>query len=168
MNIDKQISASSVAEVYEYNGFFWVIEKSFQIWPDKGGPTERVALAGHLPVNCPSDEMGRVCFDALLNFNSKGPSYKPWELAELRKLFCSWVGARGWTSFYKNSRYLWVTSNELDKIKITPVDNCNIFPYESGLDDSAVYVNRCDGVKVLGEGIFKAFKYATYHPDKKV
>lgn len=167
MNSVKHFPVGCITEVYEYKDYFWVIEKSFQVWPDEGGPTERVALAGSLPVPCTSKDIGDVCIKALLNFNSQKPPYKPWELTELRKLFCSWVGVKNWNSFYKNARYIWVIGDNLGKVEIIPVDNCNLFPYETGINDSAIYVDNGFDSEGLGSGIFKAFKYATNHPDRK-
>src|SRR5262249_37488243 len=95
--------ASECCIIYEYCNKYWIIEESCQLWPDDEGPTERVPLTGSLPQCYTSLEMGELTFQALDNFNSKKPKFRPWQLKELRKDLCSWVGAKGWPSFYKNT-----------------------------------------------------------------
>lgn len=160
------LRVGSITEIYEYRGFYWVIEKSYQAWPETDGPTERVALKGSLPVNCSASEIGKLCLDALESFNTQKPPYKPWELTELRKLFCSWVKARGWASFYKNTRYIWVVSAPLEAINIIPVDNCNTYQHESAIESSIIKVTGISDPEKIGDSIFTAFKYATYHLEK--
>ena len=130
------------------------------------GPTERVALTGSLPQSYTSLEIGALTFQALTNFNSKKPKFSPWQLKKLRKDLCSWVGARGWPSFYKNARYVWVARyRSSDVIRILPVDNCNIHPYESAL----VIIETTSGVdaREFGDLIRSAFVHATSHPERK-
>jgi len=158
--------ASECCTIYEFSSKYWIIEESCQRWPENEGPTERVALTGSLPQSYTSLEMGALTFQALSNFNSKKPKFSPWQLKGLRKDLCSWVGARGWPSFYKNARYVWVARyRSSDVIRIFPVDNCNIHPYESALDT----IETTSGIdaREFGDLIRSAFVHATSHPERK-
>ena len=162
------LNQSGFSEIYEFNNRYWVIQKSYQRWPDKEGPTERVALAGDLPINCSAGQIGELCISALNNFNQMKPQFSPWQLKELRQLFCSWVGAKGWSSFYKNSRYVWVKHDgKMHSIDIIPVDNCSTSPVESAIIGKVRSVSSDVEITKIGQAIFEAFKYATSHPERK-
>ena len=161
--------ASEVCTIYEYSDKYWIIEQSCQLWPAHEGPTERVALAGSLPQNCTSLEMGELTFQALDRFNSKQPKFRPWQLKELRKDLCSWVGARGWPSFYKNARYVWIARyRPSNVIRIWPVDNCNVHPIESALEKFTIETTADIDAQKFGGLIRSAFLHATSHPERKI
>ncbi|MEC5408441.1 hypothetical protein VOM14_23095 [Paraburkholderia sp. MPAMCS5] len=156
------------SEIYEYKNRYWVIQKSHQMWPKGGGPTERVALAGDLPCDCSDTEMGSLCISALDNFNSIKPPFSPWQTKELRQLFCSWVGAKGWASFYKNSRYIWIKYDKTTRyINVIPVDNCRISPVESAIEEKIESISWEAGTGKIGQAIFAAFRHSTSHPERK-
>lgn len=160
--------AKETATISEYGNQYWIVEESSQQWPDKDGPTEKVALTGSLPLECSASEMGKLGLVSLDNFNSKRPTFKPWELKELRRQICSWVGAKSWPSLYKNSRYVWVARDSSeDRLRIIPVDNCVVEPNESPLMDHVIELKCSVGPEELGAQIIKAFKYATPHPERK-
>ena len=153
--------------IYEYKDKYWIIEESCQKWPDKEGPTEKVALAGSLNLDCSSKDMGELSLSALQSFNSKKPSFSPWELKELRKQICSWVGARAWPSFYKNSRYVWVVRDSSENyVKVIPVDNCVVNPYESPVANFTTKIEGDVTSEILGKHILDAFGHATSHPER--
>jgi len=159
--------ASEVCTIYEYGNKYWIIEQSSQLWPDDEGATERVALTGSLPQCYTSLEMGELTFHALDNFNSKKPKFRPWQLKELRKDLCSWVGARGWPSFYKNARYVWIARyRPSNVIRIFPVDNCNIHPVESALEKVIIETTADIDAQKFGDLIRGAFLHATSHPER--
>ena len=131
-------------------------------------PTERVALTGSLPQGYTSLEMGELTFRALSNFNSKKPRFRPWQLKELRKDLCSWVGARGWPSFYKNARYIWIARYQpSNMIRIFSVDNCNTHPYESALREFTIEATAGIDAQKFGDLIRSASLHATSHPERK-
>ena len=157
-----------VCTIYEYGNKYWIIEESSQLWPDDKGPTERVALAGSLPQNCTSLEMGQLTFRALDNFNSQKPKFSSWQLKESRKDLCSWVGAKSWPSFYKNARYIWISRDRsLNIIRIIPVDNCNNYPHESPLEKFIVETTPEIEAQTFGDLIRNTFLHATSHPERK-
>ena len=159
---------TEVCTIYEYGNKYWVIEQSAQLWPKDEGPTERVALAGSLPQGYTSLEMGELAFHALDNFNSKKPKFRPWQLKELRKDLCSWVGAKSWPSFYKNARYIWIIRDRsLNSLRVLPVDNCNNQPIESPLERFTVETTADISAQEFGDLIRSAFLHATSHPERK-
>jgi len=151
--------ASASCIIYEYVNKYWIIEESRQLWPEDKGPTERVALTGSLLRCYKSLEMGELTFQALSNFNSKKPTFSPWQLKELRKDLCSWVGARGGPSFYKNARYVWVARyRPSNVIRIFPVDNCNTHPYESALKEFTIETSADIDAQKFGDLILLCHK----------
>lgn len=158
--------ASECCTIYEFASKYWIIEKSCQRWPEHEGPTENVALTGSLPQSYTLMEMGELTFQALSSFNSKKPQFSPWQLKELRHHLCTWVGARGWSSFYRNARYVWVARYRMSNvIRIWPVDNCNRHPYESPLD--VIETTAGIDARKFGDLIRSAFVHATSHPERK-
>ncbi|MDX5629984.1 MULTISPECIES: hypothetical protein [unclassified Brenneria] len=51
---------------------------------------------------------------------------------------------------------------------IIPVDNCNLFPYESGIESETINIDINADYKSIGNAILIAFKLATYHPENKL
>lgn len=161
--------AKETATIYEYGNQYWVIEESSQQWPDRDGPVEKVALAGSLPLDGAASEIGRLGLLALDKFNEKKPEFKPWEIKESRKQICTWVGAKGWPSFYKNARYVWLARESSEgRLRIIPVDNCTSGPSESAVMDRIIELKGGENPAELGASILEAFKYATSHPERKV
>ncbi len=160
------------ATIYEFRGQFFVIEESQQgkdLLPTTAHqrPGELRSLAGVLPVDGPPDLLGRVAKRALQNFDIEPPKHDPWELAAMRKQLVGWLGARGFATIVKNSRFVKLSQNvETGEITLYPSDNHQSNPWYGVRLDKALTLNsECDEV-ALGEAILAAFNLSTYHPDR--
>lgn len=155
--------------IYEYDGFYFIIQRSKQDKDAESSPSENVALAAKLRVNEVSDELlGEKSLQALHEFGKVEPVYKPWKLKELRKQLTSWTGARAFTSLHKNSRTVVVQQDfEKNHIEILPYDNCNIKSYESIMSEHVIILSMSVSNSDMGSAIKKAFSVTTYHPEYK-
>lgn len=155
--------------IYEYNEKYFIIQRSKQDNQQDESPSENVALAAVLPLNIDIKTLGKEALIAINKYNLIEPTYQPWELKELRKQFCGWVGARSYTGFIKNCRIVLVERDfDKSKINIIPFDNHNIKQWESMLDDNIISLSIEPNIEEIGSAIDKGFSISTYHPDRKI
>ncbi|MBI0520939.1 DUF1436 family protein, partial [Pectobacterium parmentieri] len=127
------------AIIYEYNDKYFIIQRSRQDKSQAESPSENVALAAVLLTNVDITTLGKEALTAIDNYDVVDPAYDPWELKELRKQFCGWVGARSYTGLIKNCRIALLYKNfDEEKIKVIPFDNHNIKAWESMMNDDII------------------------------
>lgn len=153
--------------IYEYKDNYYFIERGKQNSNAEISASENTALSSILPVGANAEEVGSAVLKALGNYDKTLPDYSPWQLKELRKQLCNWVGARGYPTLVKNSRLVLVVKDfEKDEIVVIPFDNNNINPWETMLEDKAQRLPVNSSENDIGKAIEKAFTIATYHPDR--
>jgi len=154
--------------IYEYRGDYYFIERSRQARDSEICASENTALTSKLPVSTDVGEIGNAVLKSLENYDKVPPAYSPWELKELRKQLCGWVGARSYTALVKNSRQVLVDKNyEKSKILVIPFDNHNIDSWETMLVRRAGRLDVTASAADVGKAVVKAFSIATYHPDRR-
>ncbi|AYH03377.1 contact-dependent growth inhibition system immunity protein [Pectobacterium parmentieri] len=156
------------AIIYEYNDKYFIIQRSRQDKSQAESPSENVALAAVLLTNVDITTLGKEALTAIDNYDVVDPAYDPWELKELRKQFCGWVGARSYTGLIKNCRIALLYKNfDEEKIKVIPFDNHNIKAWESMMNDDIIVLPIDATIDDIGAAIDKAFSISTYHPERK-
>ena len=158
---------NQAATIYQFNKKYWIVEKSRQAWPENEGPTEYIGVSYSADEDVPDDKLGKALIDALDNFNKTKPKYPVWEVDKTRKDLALSMGARGWPSFFKNTKILWI-SRTIDGIKMIPVDNCNIEGYESAIEELVVIIPNTSSNQEIGAAIKKTMALSTYHPKRKL
>lgn len=154
--------------IYEYDQYFSVIQRSPQDENINDAPSEDVALAGKFPINASPSEMGRTIMQAIDNYGQVRPKYAPWELKEIRKQLCNWVGAKSGPDLQRNSRIVLVQKNmHAQKIQIIPFDNFNLNKWETLLESKTTELPLGTSEEELGHSVIGAFSKATFHPDRK-
>ncbi|EMQ2088439.1 CdiI family contact-dependent growth inhibition immunity protein [Salmonella enterica subsp. enterica] len=155
--------------IYEYNEKYFIIQRSKQDKRQDESPSENVALAAVLPRDVDVKILGKETLIAIDRYDIIEPAYQPWELKELRKQFCGWIGARSYAGLIKNCRIVLIEKDfDKNKIKVIPFDNHNIKQWESMLDDKIISLSMDANVEEIGLAIDKAFSISTYHPDRKI
>lgn len=155
------------ALIYEYGNHFWIIQRSPQS-EIGSGPSENVALAARLPLLATAMELGSATLQALENFGTIRPLFAPWEIKELRKLLCGWIGARSMKDLLKNGRLVLVDQTFKDgELRVLPFDNHRINPWETLLEDKVIALPLYPQIEALGAAILTAFDLSTYHPERK-
>ncbi|ACX90014.1 contact-dependent growth inhibition system immunity protein [Pectobacterium parmentieri] len=156
------------AIIYEYNDKYFIIQRSRQSKNIVDSPSENVALAAALPKNVDITTLGKEALAAIDNYDVVDPAYKPWELKELRKQLCSWVGARSYTGLIKNCRIVLLYKDfDEEKIKIIPFDNHNIKAWESMMNNDIIVIPIDENINDIGSAINTSFSISTYHPERK-
>ncbi|WP_409310355.1 contact-dependent growth inhibition system immunity protein [Pectobacterium sp. B1J-3] len=156
------------AIIYEYNDKYFIIQRSRQDKRRTDSPSENVALAAALPTNVDIITLGKEALTAIDNYDVIDPAYKPWELKELRKQLCGWVGARSYTGLLKNCRIVLLYKDfDEGKIKVIPFDNHNIKAWESMMSDDIIILPIDAAIDNVGIAIDKALSISTYHPERK-
>lgn len=154
--------------IYEYNETYFIIQRSRQSRNVEDSVSENVALAASLPNSTDYSKLGEAALVALDQYDVVEPAYKPWELKELRKQLCGWVGAKSYPGLLKNSRIvLMVKDFAAETIKIIPFDNNNIKPWESMIDTKIISLPIYANHDSVGQAIDAAFSISTYHPERK-
>lgn len=154
--------------IYEYGQHFSIIQRSPQDEKITNAPSEDVALAGEIPLNTSPAEMGRAVLLAIENYGVVRPKYTPWELKEIRKQLCNWVGAKSHPDLQKNSRIVLVQKNmNKQSIQIIPFDNFNLNKWETILENEATELPLGASIEELGRSVIDTFARATFHPDRK-
>ncbi|AOR63395.1 contact-dependent growth inhibition system immunity protein [Pectobacterium wasabiae] len=154
--------------IYEFGDKYFIVQRSKQDKRQAESPSENVALAAALPINTDITTLGNEALTAIDNYGVVDPAYKPWELKELRKQLCGWVGARSYTGLIKNCRIVLLYKNfDEEKIKIIPFDNHNIKAWESMMNDDIIALPIDATIDDIGTAIDKAFSISTYHPERK-
>ncbi|WP_323637353.1 contact-dependent growth inhibition system immunity protein [Pectobacterium polaris] len=156
------------AIIYEYNDKYFIVQRSRQDKRRTDSASENVALAAALPTNIDITTLGKESLTAIDNYDVIDPAYKPWELKELRKQLCGWVGARSYTGLLKNCRIVLIEKNfDENRIKVIPFDNHNIKAWESMMNDDIIVLPIDATIDDIGAAIDKAFSISTYHPERK-
>lgn len=156
------------AIIYEYGQRFSVIQRSPQDENINDAPSENVALAGELALNTSPSEIGRIALQAMENHGVVRPKYAPWEIKEIRKQLCNWVGAKSYPDLLKNSRIVLVQKNTgAKRIQTIPFDNFNLNKWETLLESETAELPFSASAEELGRLIIDAFSKATFHPDRK-
>ncbi|MDN8602297.1 contact-dependent growth inhibition system immunity protein [Citrobacter sp. S2-9] len=155
--------------IYEYNNRYSIIQRSKQDKRQDECPSENVALAGSLPKDVAPSLLGETVLKAIDSYGTIDPSYFAWELKELRKQLCSWVGAKSYTGFLKNRRLVLAQKNfDKKRIEIIPFDNFNINKWETMLLDDMICLPLDSDYEKIGMAVDKAFSIATFHPERKI
>ncbi|WP_330986287.1 MULTISPECIES: DUF1436 domain-containing protein [Enterobacterales] len=155
--------------IYEYDNRYSIIQRSKQDKRQDECPSENVVLAGSLPKDVPHSLLGETVLKAIDNYGVIDPSYFPWELKELRKQLCSWVGAKSYAGLLKNSRLVIAQKNfDENRIEIIPFDNFNINKWETMLLDRMICIPFDSEHDKIGISVDKAFSIATFHPERKI
>lgn len=160
--------------IYEYRSTLFIIQRSQQGKAKRPGDgsgqrlSESSGLTASLPVGAVHEQIGAGVLKALDSFDRHPPSYDPWELKELRKQLCDWIGARGYPTLVKNSRLVLVLrDSEQGTLVVIPFDNHNLNPWETQLTDRQLVLPATASAREVGQAVETAFTYATYHPDRK-
>ncbi|MBP7901618.1 MAG: CdiI family contact-dependent growth inhibition immunity protein [Spirochaetes bacterium] len=154
--------------IYEFKDNYYFIQRSRQVRDREVSPSENTALTQKLTVSADVCEIGNAVLIALNNYDKIPPVYSPWELDELRKQLCVWVGARSYRTLVKNSRLVLVDKDfGKKKIYVFPFDNHNIDPWETMLVKRAGRLDFSASAADVGKAVVKAFSVATYHPERK-
>lgn len=165
--------------IYEYQDVFFIIQRSQQgkspnpLWSKEQRASENVKLFMKLSVGSTSEEVGKAVIEALEEFDKTLPAYDSWELEQLNRQLCKWIGANSINALYKNSRLVQVIKNEKD-ITIVPFDNHNKNSWYAPMTTDMGFkdLENCHlsleaSFKMIGNAIYEAFKLATYHPQRK-
>lgn len=160
--------------IYEYKDHFFVIQRSTQgkTADEQVKAGENAALYEKLPLDCSFEALGAAALGALARYNTIRPIADPWELSELNRQFCGWVGARGINPFNRDSRCVQIIA-EHEQLEIVPFDNCRKNPWygpmirEMGFRDKTIMINAGSRSETVGENIKRAFEKATYNKDRK-
>ncbi|MTD28601.1 DUF1436 domain-containing protein [Erwinia sorbitola] len=156
------------AIIYEYGDKYFIIQRSKQDERQSECPSENVALTDSLPVGISYPLLGEGVLRAIDNYGAIKPSYSPWELKELRKQLCGWIGAKSYSGLLRASRLVIAQKNfARDRIEIIPFDNFNINKWETMLVGDMICLPADSDFESVGMAIYKAFSIATNHPDKK-
>ena len=162
------------ALIYEFGSNYFVIQRSQQgksprpEWGPKRRPSDNSALTAKVPIGSSEEQVGGAVLEALDNYDRHPPSFDSWELKELRKQLCDWVGVRGYPTLVKNSRLVMVLRDpEQDSITVIPFDNHNLNPWESQLTDQQIVLSGTAPADEVGRAVETAFAHATYHPERK-
>jgi hypothetical protein len=158
--------------VYEYKNNYFVIQRSTQgqEYDKRVKAGENAGLFSKLSLDCPSESLGNDVFMALENYNKIRPSFDPWELKELNKQSCIWVGARGRKTFDRDSRCVQIIKT--NKLKIIPFDNCNKNEWygpmtkEMGFKNKVTTIEVHSSFEIIGNKVKAAFKESTYNPKR--
>ncbi|QQA75783.1 contact-dependent growth inhibition system immunity protein [Pectobacterium parmentieri] len=154
--------------VYEFGDKYFIVPRSRQSKNMAESPSENVALTAVLPTNVDITTLGKEALTAIDNYGVVDPAYDPWELKELRKQLCGWVGARSYTGLIKNCRIVLLYKDfDEEKIKVIPFDNHNIKAWESMMNDEIIVLPIDATIDDIGAAIDKAFSISTYHPERK-
>ena len=157
------------AIIYELNGELSYIQRARQDQTRDDTVSENTALTAKLPLNADLAELGAAVLLALNNYDKVVSPYWPWDLKELRKQICDWVGVRAWATLLKSTRIVLLEKNfKKNKIVLTPFDNCNLFSYEEMLTKKAISLPFDVAPELLGKAVVDAFQIATYHPLRKI
>jgi hypothetical protein len=154
--------------IYEVSDKYFIIQRSKQDKQQAESPSENVALASILPKGIDVMTLGQEALAAINSYGTVDPTYEPWELKELRKQLCGWVGVRSYPGLMKNCRIV-LLEKDFDKnnINVIPFDNNNIKPWESMIDNEIISLPIDADKESVGKAIDTAFSISTYHPERK-
>ncbi|HCL5254130.1 TPA: CdiI family contact-dependent growth inhibition immunity protein [Salmonella enterica] len=157
------------AIIYEIAGNYFIIQRSKQDKRQDECPSENVALAGSLSKDIDYSLLGACVLKAIDNYGAIDPSYFPWELKELRRQLCCWVGVTSYPALLKNSKIVIAQKNfDEHRIEIIPFDNFNINKWETMLMEDMICLPVDSNYESVGIAVNKAFSIATNHPDRKI
>jgi transposase len=157
------------AIIYEHSNSLSVIQRARQDQREgQQGPSENTALAGKASLHDNAEVIGAICNRALDAYDVVPPKYDPWELKELRKDLCKWIGIKSFSNVVKDTRLVLVVRDEQNReTSVIPFDNHNSKPWEEMLVDQAIKLPFASTDDELGNAVKLAFEIATYHPQKK-
>lgn len=165
--------------IYEYQTWYFIIQRSQQgkepnpKWGKEQRASENSSLFCKLPLTCTIEDMGKSSIEALDCFDKILPMYDSWELKELNKQLCGWIGVKSINTLNRSCRLVQVVRTECN-ISVLPFDNYNENPWccpmtsEFGFKNRIIELPKDSSFGDIGKAIFEAFKHATYHPNKNI
>lgn len=154
--------------IYEISDKYFIIQRSKQDKLQEESPGENVALASVLPKKIDTMTLGQEALAAINSYGKVDPAYDPWELKELRKQLCGWIGVRSYPELMKSCRIV-LLEKDFDKniINVIPFDNNNVKPWENMIDHEIISLPIDADKDNVGIAIDMAFSKSTYHPERK-